>query len=128
MVLPKFKGFIQINNLEQYYTKLREDNDHSENVKEDHTIYSNKANNQYYCIKSITKNQGNTLSRNEVKQIEDQIRIMQNGNAGICDVYEALESSTGYHIVEEYFEGGNLEEKRINIGGYFDEIRSSEII
>jgi serine/threonine protein kinase len=53
---------------------------------------------------------------------------MKEGNAGICDIYEALKSSTGYHVVEEYFEGGNLDAKRINIGGYFDEMRCTEII
>lgn len=91
-------------------------------------MYQRIANQQYVCIKTITKNQASTLSKRDLEQISEQIRIMQEGNAGICDIYEALKSSTGYHVVEEYFEGGNLDAKRINIGGYFDEMRCAEII
>ncbi len=32
-----------------------------------------------------------------------------------------LETKTGFHIVEEYFEGGNLDRKRIENGGYFND-------
>ena len=63
-----------------------------------------------------------------INQIVAQFRIMQNGNAGIRHIYEVLESATDYHIVQEYLEGGDLEEKRINVLGYFDEMRCAEIV
>jgi serine/threonine protein kinase len=63
-----------------------------------------------------------------INQLVSQFRIMQNGNAGIRHIYEVLESTTDYHIVQEYLEGGDLEEKRINVLGYFDEMRCAEIV
>lgn len=63
-----------------------------------------------------------------LKQIVDQIRIMQNGDVGISHVYEVLESPTNYHIVQDFEEGGDLANKRINYGGVFEEFRCAEII
>jgi serine/threonine protein kinase len=62
------------------------------------------------------------------KQILAQIRIMQSGNVGITHIYEVLESATDFHIVQENLEGGHLEDKRINVGGFFEEMRCSEIV
>ena len=53
---------------------------------------------------------------------------MQSGNVGITNIYEVLESPTDFHIVQENLEGGNLEEKRINVGGYFEVIGCAEIV
>ena len=61
-------------------------------------------------------------------QIHNQIRMMQTGNIGITHVYEVLESPTEFHIVQENLEGGNLDEKRINVGGNIDEMRCAEIV
>jgi hypothetical protein len=54
--------------------------------------------------------------------------MMQTGNIGITHVYEVLESPTEFHIVQENLEGGNLDEKRINVGGNIDEMRCAEIV
>ena len=63
-----------------------------------------------------------------INQIVAQIRIMQNGNAGIRHIYEVLESATDFHIVQENLEGGDLDEKRKGILGYIDEMRCAEIV
>jgi len=59
-------------------------------------------------------------STDEINHIVSQVRIMQNGDSGISNIYEILESNTDYHIVEEYFRGGNLDKKRSDIGGNFN--------
>jgi serine/threonine protein kinase len=46
---------------------------------------------------------------------------MQGGYSDLSNICEVLETKTGFHIVEEYFEGGNLDRKRIENGGYFND-------
>jgi serine/threonine protein kinase len=53
---------------------------------------------------------------------------MQSGFSDLSNIFEVLETKTSYHIVEEYFEGGNLERKRMNNGGYFSDSMCAKII
>ena len=76
----------------------------------------------------MSKEMVNNYSTDEINHIVSQIRIMQNGDPGISNIYEILESSTDYHIVEEYFKGGNLDKKRSNIGRNFNEINCAKVI
>lgn len=53
---------------------------------------------------------------------------MQSGYSDISNIFEVLESKTGYHIVEEYFEGGDLQKKRIDLGGHFNDMICAIVI
>lgn len=53
---------------------------------------------------------------------------MQRGYSDISNICEVLETKTSFHIVEEYFEGGNLERKRIENGGYFNDLICATVV
>jgi serine/threonine protein kinase len=53
---------------------------------------------------------------------------MKSGYSDISNISEVLETKTSYHLVEEYFEGGNLERKRMNNGGYFNDSICATVI
>ena len=54
-----------------------------------------------------------------LNQIVRDIRIMQSENVNISYVYEVIETPTDYHIIQEYDDGCDLEDKRSLNGGLF---------
>ena len=66
-------------------------------------------------IKTISRENYKSLTSEEKRKMENQIRIQQFGFDGILRVIELLETPEDYYIVEEYHEGGDLEiKKRLN--------------
>ena len=47
--------------------------------------------------------------------MEDQIRIQQAGINGVLSVVEALETNENFYIVQDFYEGGDLEMKKRNV-------------
>jgi serine/threonine protein kinase len=66
-------------------------------------------------IKTISKEHSKTFTPEEMKYLEDQIRIQQAGIVGVLNVIEALETDDNYYVVQEHFEGGDLEVRKRNL-------------
>ncbi len=124
--MPQFKGFKKIDQLKDVYTFAR--NIESKNPIEKHELCHHNEHKKLYLIRTISKDKAASFSPDMIKQIVAQIRVMQNGDVGISHVYEVLETPTTYHIVQDYEEGGDLENKRIDYGGIFEEFRCAQII
>jgi serine/threonine protein kinase len=71
--------------------------------------------NKKYLIKTISKVSSKNFTPEEKKHMENQIRVQQGGIEGVLSVLEALETDDNYYIVQEYYEGGDLEVKRRNV-------------
>lgn len=71
--------------------------------------------NKKYLIKTISKESSNSFTPEEKKLMENQIRVQQADIVGILSVLEALETEDNYYIVQEYYEGGDLELKKRNV-------------
>ena len=112
MLLNPFKGFDKVDRLESKYNfsaKIPS--------KSDQALYTkvNGGFNKKYLIKTISKESSKSFTPEEKKLMENQIRVQQADIVGVLSVLEALETDDNYYIVQEYYEGGDLELKKRNV-------------
>jgi calcium-dependent protein kinase len=112
MLLNPFKGFDKVDRLESKYNfsaKIPS--------KSDQALYTKVGGgfNKKYLIKTISKESSKSFTPEEKKLMENQIRVQQADILGVLSVLEALETDDNYYIVQEYYEGGDLELKKRNV-------------
>ena len=112
MLLNPFKGFDKVDRLESKYNfsaKIPS--------KSDQALYTKVGGgfNKKYLIKTISKESSKSFTPEEKKLMENQIRVQQADIVGVLSVLEALETDDNYYIVQEYYEGGDLELKKRNV-------------
>ena len=124
MLINPFKGFDKVDKIESKYhfsAKIPSKSDQALYTKVDGGF------NKKYLIKTISKVSSKNFTPEEKKHMENQIRVQQGGIEGVLCVLEALETDDNYYIVQEYFEGGDLELKKSNVGK-ISEINCAHIV
>ena len=125
MLINPFKGFDKVDKIEsKYHFSFQFP------LKPDQALYTKVEGgsfNKKYLIKTISKASSKNFTPEEKKHMENQIRVQQGGIEGVLCVLEALETDHNYYIVQEYFEGGDLELKKSNVGK-ISEINCAHIV
>jgi len=112
MLINPFKGFDKVDKIESKYhfsAKIPSKSDQALYTKVDGGF------NKKYLIKTISKASSKNFTPEEIKHMENQIRVQQAGIEGVLSVLEALETNDNYYIVQESYEGGDLELKKRNV-------------
>jgi len=98
VLLPPFKGFIKIEDIEKSYlftTKLHEDS--FERV--DKCYHATLIHGVQWKIRTIKKSTVSNFDDAKRNNLINQIRLMQTGEFGISQIYQVLESDLNYYIV-----------------------------